>query len=98
MARIRGLVPTWGRSRTQVQPGRQPGSQSPDSIALDLLGNSLSPLPSHQNAEAAWKLLEEARAVPVKIDRERVWLDAVRAYFRNHDSVPVAERAAAAPG
>jgi tetratricopeptide (TPR) repeat protein len=61
-------------------------------LALDLLGNSLSAPPSRQNAEAAWRLLEEARAVPVKTDRERAWLDAVRAYFRNHDSVPVARR------
>ena len=61
-------------------------------MALDLLGNSLSYPPSRQNADAAWKLLEEARSVPAKTDRERAWLDAVRAYFRNHDSVPVAKR------
>jgi tetratricopeptide (TPR) repeat protein len=61
-------------------------------IALDLLGNSLSAPPSRQSAEAAWKILEEARSVPVKTDRERAWLDAIRAYFRNHDSVPLPDR------
>jgi tetratricopeptide (TPR) repeat protein len=61
-------------------------------MALDLLGNSLSYPPSRQNADAAWKLLEEAQSVPAKTDRERAWLDAVRAYYRNHDSVPVPKR------
>ena len=61
-------------------------------MALDLLGNSLSSPPSRQNADAAWKILEEARGVPTKTEREAAWLDAVRAYFRNHDSVPVAKR------
>ena len=61
-------------------------------MALDLLGNSLSGPPSRQNADAAWKILEDARAVPVKTERERAWLNAVRAYFRNHASVPLARR------
>jgi hypothetical protein len=61
-------------------------------LALDLLGNTLSGPPSRPNADAAWKLLEEARGVPGKTDREAAWLEAIRAYFRNHDSVPVADR------
>jgi tetratricopeptide (TPR) repeat protein len=61
-------------------------------IALDLLGNSLSSPPSRQNADAAWKVLEEARAVPVKTERERAWLNAVRAYFKDHATVPLATR------
>jgi hypothetical protein len=61
-------------------------------LALDLLGNTLSGPPSRPNADAAWKLLEEARGIPVKTDREAAWLEAIRAYFRNHDSVPVADR------
>ena len=61
-------------------------------MALDLLGNSLSSPPSRQNADAAWKILEDARGVPTKTDREAAYLDAVRAYFKNHDSVPVAKR------
>jgi tetratricopeptide (TPR) repeat protein len=61
-------------------------------VALDLLGNTLSSPPSAQNARAAWDLLEKARGVEVKTDRERLWLDAIRAYFRNHDTVPVERR------
>lgn len=61
-------------------------------IALDLLGNSLSSPPSAQAARTAWELLEKARAVDAKTDRERMWIDAIRAYFRNHDTVPVARR------
>src|SRR5918994_5076109 len=61
-------------------------------VALDLLGNTLSSPPSAQNARAAWDLLEKARGVEPKTDRERLWLDALRAYFRNHDTVPVEPR------
>ena len=61
-------------------------------IALDLLGNTLSSPPSAQNARAAWDLLEKARSVAVKTERERLWLDAIRAYFRNHDTAPVEQR------
>ena len=61
-------------------------------IALDLLGNTLSSPPSAQAAREAWALLEKARAVPVKTERERLWLEAIRAYFRNHDTVPLEQR------
>lgn len=64
-------------------------------IALDLQGNTLSSPPPAQNARAAWDLLEKARGVEVKTERERLWLDAIRAYFRNHDTVPVEQRLAA---
>jgi len=61
-------------------------------LALDLLGNTLSGPPSRQNADAAWRILEAARSVPVKTEREGAWLNAVRAYFRDHASVPLARR------
>ncbi|HJU41935.1 MAG TPA: hypothetical protein VJ691_03940 [Vicinamibacterales bacterium] len=61
-------------------------------LALDLLGNTLSSPPPAQNARAAWDLLEKARSVEVKTERERLWLDAIRAYFRNHDTVAVEQR------
>ena len=61
-------------------------------LALDLLGNTLSAPPSRQAAQQAWTLLEKARALPVKTDREREWLDAIRTYFRDHDTVPVDTR------
>jgi tetratricopeptide (TPR) repeat protein len=60
--------------------------------ALDLLGNTLSSPPPAQSARAAWDLLEKARGMEVKTERERLWLEAIRAYFRNHDSLPVEQR------
>src|SRR5688572_3958282 len=61
-------------------------------IALDLQGNTLSSPPSAQAAREAWELLEKARGVEVKTERERMRLDAVRAYFRGYDKLPVDER------
>ncbi|MGQ0732218.1 MAG: hypothetical protein ACT4QD_01030 [Acidobacteriota bacterium] len=61
-------------------------------IALDLLGNTLSAPPSPENARAAWEALEKARALGVKTPRERDWLDAIRAYFRDHDTAGVEAR------
>ena len=61
-------------------------------LALDLLGNTLSSPPPAQNARAAWELLEKARGIAVHTERERLWLDAIRAYFRNYDTVPVEQR------
>ena len=61
-------------------------------IALDLMGNTLSSPPSKQAAEQAWGVLEKARSVPAKTEREGLWIDAARAYFRDHDTVPVERR------
>lgn len=61
-------------------------------IALDLMGNTLSSPPPMQAAKSAWELLEQARRVDAKTERERMWLDAARAYFRNYDTVPVERR------
>jgi tetratricopeptide (TPR) repeat protein len=61
-------------------------------IALDLLGNTLSGPPSTQAARSAWDALEEARKAPAKTERERAWLDAVRAYFRDFETRPVEDR------
>src|SRR5919199_491525 len=49
-------------------------------IAMDLLGNSLGGPPSRENANAAWAALEKAREIGAKTDRERGWIDAIRAY------------------
>jgi tetratricopeptide (TPR) repeat protein len=61
-------------------------------IALDLLGNTLSSPPSAEAARNAWEALEKARTLPVKTERERDWLEAIRAYFRDHDTLPVDQR------
>lgn len=61
-------------------------------IALDLMGNTLSSPPSRQAAQQAWEILEQAKRVPAKTLREQMWIDAARAYFRDHDKVPVERR------
>ncbi|MGZ3351388.1 MAG: hypothetical protein ACXU89_20870 [Xanthobacteraceae bacterium] len=61
-------------------------------IAMDLLGNSLGGPPSRENANAAWVALEKAREIGAKTDRERGWIDALRAYYRDHDKTDVETR------
>src|SRR3954451_12068035 len=64
-------------------------------IALDLLNNSLAVVPPRADAEAASAALEKARAVGAKTQRERDWIEALSAYFRDHDKLPVNVRLAA---
>ena len=64
-------------------------------IALDLLGNTLATTPSRADAEAAWAALEKARAIGAKTERERDWIEALSAYYRDHDKTPVNVRLAA---
>src|SRR5689334_20148565 len=61
-------------------------------IAMDLLGNSLATTPSRADAQAAWDALEKARAAGPKTQRERDWIEALSAYFRDYDKVAVNER------
>jgi tetratricopeptide (TPR) repeat protein len=58
-------------------------------IAMDQLGNSLVGPPPRAQADAAWAALEKAVAIGAKTERERGWIDALRAYFRDHDKVNV---------
>jgi len=37
--------------------------------------------------------LEKARAVGAKTQRERDWIEAIAAYYRDHDSVPLSTTA-----
>src|SRR5215470_6941726 len=64
-------------------------------IALDLLNNSLAVVPPRSDAEAAWAALEKAREVGAKTQRERDWIEALSAYYRDHDKTPVNARLAA---
>jgi hypothetical protein len=58
-------------------------------IALDFLGNSLATTPTRAEAEAGWAALEKAHAVGAKTQRERDWIEALSAYYRDHDKTPV---------
>src|SRR6202171_4143492 len=64
-------------------------------VAMDFLGNTLATTPTRAEAQAAWDALEKARATGAKTQRERDWIEALSAYFRDHDKVPVDARLAA---
>src|SRR5258708_8394676 len=59
---------------------------------MDYLGNTLAVAPTRAEAEAAWDALEKARAVAAKTQRDRDWIEALSAYFRDHDKVAVEAR------
>jgi hypothetical protein len=61
-------------------------------IALDYLGNSLSAPPQAKNAQAAWDALQKAQSIGAKTERERDYIEALSAYYRDHDKVPVNAR------
>src|SRR6267142_2327361 len=67
-------------------------------VAMDRLGNTLAATPSRADAQAAWDALEKARAAGPKTQRERDWIEALSAYFRDHDKVAVDARLAAYNG
>jgi tetratricopeptide (TPR) repeat protein len=64
-------------------------------VAMDLLGNTLATTPTRAEAQAAWEALEKARAAGPKNQRERDWIEALSAYFRDYENVPVNARLAA---
>ena len=64
-------------------------------IALDLLNNPFVAVPPRADAEAAWAALEKAREIGAKSQRERDWIEALSAYYRDHDKTPVNVRLAA---
>src|SRR5882762_8260843 len=61
-------------------------------VAIDYLGNTLATTPTRADAEAAWQALEKARAIGAKTARERDWIEALSAYFRDHDKTAVNAR------
>src|SRR5919106_4654799 len=46
-------------------------------VAMDMLGNSLVGPPTRAVAQQAWEALEKARALNVKTERERDWIEAL---------------------
>src|SRR2546430_1173194 len=61
-------------------------------LAVTALGNSLAAPPAPKDAAAAWAALEKARAAGAKTQRERDWIEAIAAYYRDHDSAPLSTR------
>src|SRR5262245_12083005 len=64
-------------------------------LAVNYLGNSLAASPSPKDAAAASEALEKGRAAGAKTERERDWIEAIGAYYRDHDKTPVTARLAA---
>ena len=64
-------------------------------VAVDLLGNSLAAPPPLKDAQAASEALEKARAIGAKTPRERGWIEALSAYYRDYDKVSLDTRLAA---
>ena len=60
--------------------------------AVNLLGNSLVGPPPAKDAQMAWEALERARAIGAKTPRERDWIEALSAYYRDYDKVSVDDR------
>jgi tetratricopeptide (TPR) repeat protein len=61
-------------------------------VAMDYLGNTLATTPTREEAQRAWDALEKARAAGPKTQRERDWIEALSAYFRDHEKTPVDAR------
>ena len=64
-------------------------------LAVNYLGNTLASAPSAKDLVAASESLDKARAIGARTQRERDWIEAVGAYYRDHDSVPLNDRLAA---
>jgi hypothetical protein len=61
-------------------------------VAMDYLGNTLATVPTRADAQAAWDALERARTIGAKTQRERDFIEALSAYFRDHEKTAVDAR------
>jgi len=61
-------------------------------LAVNLLGNTLAAAPSLKDLQAASEALDKARAIGAKTERERDWIEALGAYYRDHDKVSLDDR------
>jgi len=64
-------------------------------LAVNYVGNSLVAPPPPKDVEAGWNALEKARAAGAKTQRERDWIEAISAYYRDHDKIALDRRLAA---
>jgi len=64
-------------------------------LAVNYLGNTLASAPSPADAAAASEALDKARAIGAKTQRERDWIEAIGAYYRDHDKLAQDTRLAA---
>jgi Tfp pilus assembly protein PilF len=64
-------------------------------LAVNYLGNSLASAPPPKDVAAASAGLDRARAIGAKTARERDWIEAIGAYYRDAEKTPVPARLAA---
>jgi tetratricopeptide (TPR) repeat protein len=64
-------------------------------LAVNHLGNSLAAPPSPKDVVAASEALDRARKIGAKTPRERDWIEAIGAYYRDADKVSLDARLAA---
>lgn len=60
--------------------------------AVSLLDNSLAAPPPPKNLEEASALLDKARAIGAKTQREQDWIESIGRYYRDYDKVPLDKR------
>jgi hypothetical protein len=63
--------------------------------AVASLDNPLGSPPTPKQEKAGWSAVEKARQLGAKTERERDYIAAVEAVFKDHDTVPFTTRAAA---
>ena len=64
-------------------------------LAVNYLGNTLVGPPPPKDLTAASEILQKARALGAKTQRERDWIEAIGSYYRDHDKAPLTARMAA---
>lgn len=63
--------------------------------AMVALGNPLAGAPSAQALKSGWEAVEKAKAAGAKTDRERAYIAAIEAFYRDAETVPHRDRALA---
>src|SRR5437773_2627281 len=83
---------TEGSKTLEAIVGEEPSCVVADwGLAVNLLGNSLVGPPPAKDAQEAWEVLDKAKG-EAKTERERDWIEALSAYYRDHDKVSVDDR------
>ncbi|MBC7734586.1 MAG: hypothetical protein H7306_22275 [Bacteriovorax sp.] len=61
-------------------------------IAMNFAGNPLLGPPGPKESQAALVAIDKGKAIGAKTQRERDWLNAIDAYYRDYDKVPARQR------
>lgn len=61
-------------------------------LAVNLLLNPLAGTESPKNLQTGWEGLEKARAIGAKTERERDWIEAISALYRDYEKVLYRDR------